>query len=352
MNKNPKATSQPLVSLITPVYNGEKHLGECIESALAQTHQNWEYIIVNNCSTDRSLDIAKSYARKDTRIRIHNNQEFVGSIENHNIAFRQISPQSKYCKVLHADDWLFPECLTQMVKVAEENPSVGIVGSYSLHDSRVKCDGIPYPSTVVTGREICRLTLRRELYLFLSPTSLLIRSNLIHNVEAFYNKPQLYADVEACYEVLQQHDFGFVHQVLTYIRIHNESTSSVVYLRLGTIILANLSHLIKYGPVYLDTEEYNLLLKRRIKVYYRFLARNIFRLRDPHFRQHHLDTLKNLGYPLSNIKLMVALAFEALNTLLHPKQAARNVTAEILKFTAPQFNSLFKQKMRHTGTKC
>ena len=90
---------QPLVTLITPVYNGEKYLAECIESILVQTYQNWTYIIVNNCSTDRSLEIAEDYARKDSRIRIHNNQKFVGMIQNHNIAFRQISPESRYCNM-------------------------------------------------------------------------------------------------------------------------------------------------------------------------------------------------------------------------------------------------------------
>src|SRR5216683_862219 len=128
---------QPLVSVVTPVYNGEKYLAECIESILAQTYANWEYIIINNCSTDRSLEIAQSYAEKDARIRIHNNQEFVGREANENIAFRQISSESKYCKMVHADDWLFPECIARMVAVAGTYPTVSIVGAYGLNDTRV-----------------------------------------------------------------------------------------------------------------------------------------------------------------------------------------------------------------------
>ena len=106
---------QPLVSVLTPVYNGERYLVECIESVLAQTYQNWEYIIVNNCSTDRTLEIAEKFAAQDKRIRIHNNETFVGCDANGNIAFRQISLDSKYCKVVHADDWLYPECIMRMV---------------------------------------------------------------------------------------------------------------------------------------------------------------------------------------------------------------------------------------------
>ena len=88
---------QPLVSVMTPVYNGEDFLAECIESVINQTYQNFEYIIVNNCSKDRSLQIAQEYAKKDPRIKIHDNEKFVGVIDNHNTAFNRMSPNAKYC---------------------------------------------------------------------------------------------------------------------------------------------------------------------------------------------------------------------------------------------------------------
>ncbi len=64
-----------LISIILPVYNGEKFLAESIESCLNQTHHNIELIIVNDCSTDSTLEIASFYASKDNRIRIVNNTE-------------------------------------------------------------------------------------------------------------------------------------------------------------------------------------------------------------------------------------------------------------------------------------
>ena len=102
-----------LVSVLTPVFNGENFLSECIESVIKQTYQNWEYVIVNNCSTDRTLEIAQHYSSIDSRIRIHNNDTFVDVITNHNIAFSQISAHSNFCKIVQADDWLFPECLEE-----------------------------------------------------------------------------------------------------------------------------------------------------------------------------------------------------------------------------------------------
>ena len=131
------STPAPLVSVVTPVYNGESYLRECIDSVLAQTYPHWDYTLVNNCSADRTLDIAREYASKDPRIRIHDNETFVPVIQNHNIAFRQISADSKYCKVIHADDWMFPECLERMVDLAEQHATVVIVGSYGVVGSTV-----------------------------------------------------------------------------------------------------------------------------------------------------------------------------------------------------------------------
>src|SRR6266404_5992434 len=139
--------NQPLVSVVTPVYNGQEFLADCIESVLGQTYENWEYTIVNNCSTDRTLEIARSYAARDSRIHVHENQDFLPIIQNHNHAIRQISPYSKYCKVVLADDWISPDCIMKMVALAEKNPCVGLVGAYGLLGDGIHViwRGIPFP---------------------------------------------------------------------------------------------------------------------------------------------------------------------------------------------------------------
>lgn len=111
-----KKSAHPFVSVVTPVYNGGKYISECIESVIDQTYTNWEYVILNNCSTDNTLEIAKKYARDDERIRIYNNDEFLKQIPNWNAALQKISGNSKYCKEVHADDWLVPECLEKWWK--------------------------------------------------------------------------------------------------------------------------------------------------------------------------------------------------------------------------------------------
>lgn len=316
-----KSGKKPFVSVVTPVYNGDRYLTECIESVLAQSYENWEYVIANNCSTDRTREIAESFAKRDSRIRLHNNQEFVSAFQNQNHALRQMSPESKYCKVVHADDWLFPECITRMVELAEAHPTVGIVGSYGLRDRRVAWGGLPYPSTVVPGREICRRTLLEGLYVFGYPTSLLIRCDLVRNQEAFYDESNTHADKQACFEVLRHSDFGFIHQVLTFNRTHNDSRTSRIADQLNTYILGNLMILKKYGPVYLTNEEYEQYLKNHIKHYYTFLARSLFQPRKKEFWEYHKNGLKNLGYPLSHRRLLGVSLLEVIDHLLNPKKA-------------------------------
>ena len=290
-----KPTGQ-LVSVVTPVYNGAEYIAECIEGVVRQTYEHWEYVILDNCSTDQTLEIARSYEAHDSRIRVVAADVFVGAVENANRVLRELSPASKYCKVLHADDWLFPECLERMVELAEQNPSVGIVSAYRLEESKVTLDGLPHTISVLPGREIARATLLDWPYgyLFGSPSSLLIRSDLIRARDPFYNPENRFTnDLEACYEVLHAADFGFVHQVLTFTR-RAEGSPFSAYVRLGAQLPDAISLYERYGPVYLEQDEYRRHLAVLIVNYGLFLARNSPRFANLEFRSHHRRALASL----------------------------------------------------------
>lgn len=310
---------KPLVSVVTPVYNEEKDLKECVDSVMAQTYENWEYVIVNNCSTDRSLEIAQSCAARDVRIRVHDNQTFLRAVENQNHALRLISPKSKYCKVVLADDWIFPDCLEKMVRVAESHPSVGFVGAYGLRGASVAWDGLPYPSVVTEGRDIARWTLLRRPYVFGTPTSILVRSDLVRATKSFYNESNIHADSEACFELAARSDFGFVHQVLTYTRLREESLTAFSE-RYNTYMPAILERLVKYGPIFLTQDELKVCLKKHLETYYRYLADSAFALREKEFWIYHRDKMQKAGYPLSLSRLMHSLGAKAIDAFLNPKR--------------------------------
>jgi glycosyltransferase involved in cell wall biosynthesis len=294
---------QPLVSVVTPVYNGAEFIRECIESVLAQTHQNWEYVIVDNCSTDGTLQIAREYEARDDRIRIITPGVFVDQIESANRSLSEISPESKYTKVLHADDWMFPECVERMVELVERTPSVGVVSSYRLEETRVTLTGLSYSISALPGHEICRAHLHGQPpypYLFGSPSSLLIRSDLIRARDPFYDPGDLLVDGHAftedraaCFAILREADFGFVHQVLTFTRRDERSPFSA-YVRIAAGTPEHINLLVRYGPEYLTKAEYRRALAVALVQYGFVLIRRVTRLSDREFRVYHRAALASL----------------------------------------------------------
>ena len=120
LTSNSKARSEPFVSVVTPFYNTGQYLEECIRSVLSQTYHNYEYLLVNNCSTDRSLDIANTYAKKDSRIKVYTNIQFMTQMGNYNNALRLISKESKYCKIVILVSVAHPESLKVMGDSGQE----------------------------------------------------------------------------------------------------------------------------------------------------------------------------------------------------------------------------------------
>ncbi len=311
--------SQPKVSIITPVYNGAKYLRQCIESVLAQTWQNWDYVIVNNCSTDRTLEIAREYAAKDARIRIHDNREFLPVVANHNHALRQLSADSAYCKFVFADDWLYPECLEQMVALMESHPSVGMVGAYGLQGRNIMWSGLPYPSTVVDGADACRQRLLGGPYVFGTGTSHMFRAREVRSRDPFYNESNLHCDSEVCFQILQHSDFGFIHQVLSYTRAPEEDSLTREGNRLHTLEASTLYELLTYGPVFLTPEERQQREKVKFAAYYAFLAHSVLEGRESW--EFHKKKVDEYGLKLDRPRLARAVIAKGVGAFLRaPKR--------------------------------
>lgn len=111
--------TEPLVSIITPLYNSEKFIAETIESVLAQTYKNWEMLIVNDYSKDNGAKIVEEYVKKDKRIKLFNNEKNMGVSFTRNRAI-DLS-QGKYVAFLDSDDVWHKEKLKKQIKFMEDN---------------------------------------------------------------------------------------------------------------------------------------------------------------------------------------------------------------------------------------
>jgi glycosyltransferase involved in cell wall biosynthesis len=310
-----------MVSVVTPFYNTARYLAQCIESVLTQSYPEFEYILMDNCSTDGSGEIAQTYARRDPRIRLIRCSEFASQLRNYNRALAEISDASQYCKIVQADDYIFPQCLELMVQAFEQSKSIGLVSSYRLYGDMIGGSGYPYPTSILPGRECGRFCLRTGIYVFGSQTTVMYRSSLVRAQNQFYNESVTNADLEKCMEIVTHWDFGFVHQVLSFSRVDDKSiTSSILYFSpyaLDQYIITQ-----RYASVFTEPREAAFLKRKSRRVYYRVLAKAAMRLRGRAYWRYHWIGLKVLNETINWPSLVLQVGLMSLWLALNPGMTA------------------------------
>jgi glycosyltransferase involved in cell wall biosynthesis len=111
------------VSVCIPVFNGERYIGAALASVLAQTFDDYEVVVVDNCSDDKTVDIVEGF--DDPRIRLLRNESNIGAEGNWNRAVDEA--RGRYVKLLCADDLLHPTCLERQVALLDAHPRAAFV---------------------------------------------------------------------------------------------------------------------------------------------------------------------------------------------------------------------------------
>lgn len=314
--------STPLVSVVTPFHNTEEYLAECIESVISQTYGNWEYILVNNASSDRSREIAASYVRKSPRIKLLDTPEFLSQIANYNFALSKISAASRYCKIVQADDWLFPCCLEEMVRVAERDESIGVVAGYRLMGAQINNDGLSYTTATLSGPTVCKaMLLPGARQLFGSPTTVMYRAEIVRNRRPFFSENQHFEDSDAVFEILRSSNFGFAFALCAFERLFNEGLTSNSLRHDPGWLLAKYLRVLRHGPSFLSDHEYRQRRREVESEYYRYLARHLLLGPGKEFWDYHRSALTLEGYQLSIAKTLRSFASETFCLLINPTRA-------------------------------
>lgn len=115
---------KPLVSILTTAYNRENYVGECIESVLRSEFEDFELLIVDDCSSDNTYETAKQYEERDSRVRVSRNDKNLGDYPNRN--FAASLARGKYIKYLDSDDIIYPHGLKVMVGIMEMHPTAAL----------------------------------------------------------------------------------------------------------------------------------------------------------------------------------------------------------------------------------
>lgn len=123
---------KPLVSIIMPCYNAERYIAQSIESVLAQTYDNWELLITDDGSTDKSVEIISKYSKNDERINVMVPDEHQGIARTRNMSISRA--RGRFVAFLDSDDIWFPEKLEKQIKFMLENDVAFTYSSYEVID--------------------------------------------------------------------------------------------------------------------------------------------------------------------------------------------------------------------------
>jgi len=176
----------PLVSVLVTVYNREKYIAACIESILGQSFRDFEVVIVDDCSKDHSIEMARRY-ESDSRVKIHLNHRNLGDYPNRNRAASLA--QGKYLKYVDADDLIYPHSLAVMVEAMERFSTAGLALSCNIIDPEQPYPFCSEPAQVYRGHFLGRSVLG------VGPSAAIIRTESFHAVGGFSNR-QFVGDTE------------------------------------------------------------------------------------------------------------------------------------------------------------
>ncbi|MCY3779182.1 MAG: glycosyltransferase family 2 protein [Chloroflexi bacterium] len=206
----------PQLSVIMPVYNGEKYLAEAIESILAQTFTDFEFLIVDDGSTDRSVEIIKSYGNRDSRIRCFQHMENLGSpsSRNHGIA----EARGEYIATMDCDDISLPQRFERQIAFMRANPDIGLLGT-----GVQAVDADLNPTYLFNlPRQHAHIALNLFIGFFFVHSSTLIRRQYLDAVGCYDTKYRHLDDLYLYFRLLAdtQIRFANLREVLVLYRIH------------------------------------------------------------------------------------------------------------------------------------
>lgn len=231
--------NNPLVSIITPCFNSSSHISKTIDSVLKQTYPNWELIVVNDASTDDSLDLLSDYAEKETRIKILTNDKNSGPAVSRNNGIDVA--QGKFIAFLDSDDVWASEKLQKQVEFMLNNNYSLSFSEYILLDEKDNIigqkKGLPY-----------RLNYKK-----------LLESNYIGCLTAMYDAEKLGKVYMP--NILKRQDYGLWLKILKMIDYAYCIKEPLAYYRVRTSsVSSNKINLIKYNwKLFREVEGLSLL---------------------------------------------------------------------------------------------
>ncbi len=261
---------QPLVSVLMTAYNRESYIAEAIESVLNSTYSNFELIIVDDISLDRTAEVAKRYAEKDDRVRLYVNDKNLGQFPNRNKAASYA--RGKYLKYVDSDDKIFDTGLAYCVEQMEKSPDCGI-GMIVYYD-------------MGAGDSICRDSAKiihehffDRQYLYIGPSGTIIRRDKFEEIGGFDNRFGVASDMYFNIRMASCAPVLLLQRPFFFYREHDGQArhDQLGYLKFGYLYF---KELIEKGNLPLPKDELRFLFRKMKKRHSLNLTRFMLKSRD------------------------------------------------------------------------
>lgn len=220
---------QPLVSICVPVYNAEPYLEETLRTAMRQTYENWELVIVENHSKDTSRATIERIAKEaaDPRIKVHINETHLGMAANMNRAIALA--QGEFVKILCADDTLEPDCIARQAEALIQNPEAVLAtcaGRVINSKGRVLFDRQPFSREgIVEGRNVIKECLRIGTNPVGEPTMVLMRASALRGMPLMGAEAAYCVDLDLWLRLLLRGGMFYHRRALASFRIHGQAAT-------------------------------------------------------------------------------------------------------------------------------
>lgn len=210
----------PKVSLVMAVYNGERFLKESIESILAQSFKDFEFIIIDDGSIDATPSILHAYSSIDPRVKIISNEKNIGLTRSLNKGIGVCS--GAYIARMDAGDTSEPERFTRQVLFLDNNKNCGLVGTwgYVIDEDNKKIGEMKYPTD---DRSLKKDLIKYNPFVH---SSIMVRANILKQV-GFYNENWIYAqDYELYFRISRCSEVANIADHLVSYRVYSKSITN------------------------------------------------------------------------------------------------------------------------------
>ena len=251
------------ILVFVPTYNSEKYLRQCLDSVLQQTFQDWQCVISDDASTDKSAEIAREYEKIDARFKVLTHDKNVGAANNWNRA--KENNNSFATKILCADDYLFKDALKEQLDILHRNQTAIVFSErYIVFPSGKKLHPrLPKYASNISFNDAFKFYINLGRNIFGEPVTALFRTDLFVKSEGFYPKFEYSLDTSGYMAIARGHDVTFDNSVVGAFRVSKSQWSHKLRGKQFSHIFEFIDHLVEVEGIQVTKTE---VLIGKIKV--------------------------------------------------------------------------------------